>query len=159
MSAPSGSTVREQAVDFFLTSSSPSSVLARTVAVAAVAGGLTYYATANANTRKQSKSSDKGKATSDDSDTRPPAPPPKDKKKRDDDITRNAPQQQRSQAVSFDDDVGKRVRFESLDKDEILKPIPVAVFWDVDVRLESCDDQMAESARSRSIYFSTLPHT
>lgn len=129
------SSMRDQAVDF-LTSSSQGSVLARTVAIAAVAGGITYYATR----QHPPPPSDK-----------PPVPPPKD-----DDTTSKLRSTHRPTLPS-DDDAGKRVRFEYPEKDEVSKPVPVAVFWDVDVSQSGVEIELDGGAYHRPAYTELLP--
>lgn len=110
----------------FLTSTSTTASIAKAAALAVVTGGVTYW-----STRPSDRESD-----------RPPQPPPKGAKK--------------AQQATLDDDPFKKVRFEEPPKSESDKPIPVAVFWDVDVSVNVSAPQKLD-ARAHLACPSSLP--
>ncbi|CAO1617384.1 unnamed protein product [Sympodiomycopsis kandeliae] len=124
----------------FLTSNHPASTLTRSVATAAFAGGLTYYVT---------RPSTKGSLPP---PSQPPAVPGKDET--DDEILdrARAPKSKLrtpdnkssyvSASESGSEDEGKKVRFEGPQR-AFTKPLPIAVFWDVD----NCSPPTGSSGR------------
>lgn len=118
----------------FLSSNSAASSITRSVVTAALAGGATYYATR--------PSSSKSIPPSDKDQHQPPIPPAKDPQEGfHDTLARSTPSKSKlrsnkdaytSASDSGSDDEGKRVRFEGAQR-PFTKPLPVAVFWDVDV--------------------------
>lgn len=139
--APSSSTPAD--IWSFLTSNHPASTVTRSVATAALAGGLTYYVTRPSSTKsidpKQPPEQDDGTASSSSTpatakDIAPgdPKPPPKPASKL---RTKGSKDHYTSASESGSEDEGKRVRFEGPQR-PFSKPLPIAVFWDVDVGLE-----------------------